>query len=490
VKRQIFIHLGDATLSGDMPEDVHWVVKEQGDAPSPLFHGDLKTASNHAHGCRVIVFVSGVEVLLTQVDLPNMNRQKLLKAIPFALEEQLASDIDDLHFAVGERDPTEQVNCAIIERNIIEKWLHGLNDVGIQPDVMSTEVFGVPYETGSWTLMIKNASKETGAKAILRNNTQAGMALDVANVVPLLRASLESLEAEVRPTKLHVVICDEGLNDEAVPILNAMPQASSSAENVDGDIIEDTDDDDEKTRQVVTALEQRRDRFSGTIDQLTSLCQGMDIEIVIDHNDQSYLMYIAEQFDNAHCLNLLQGDYSRREQLEKLFRPWRPAVAIGLVWMVLQAGLVFADYQKLSKKDQVLRAEIEQVYRTAFPESKNIVDPKVQMERGLAELREQTNQTTDMFVLLSKAGDVLSDTETLNIRTLRYKAEMLDLDFEISDLQALDELKLRLLNESGLTVDIQSASSRKGRVESRMQIGVGDTQDAAATSNAKPGAKK
>ena len=489
MKRQIFIHLGDATLSGDMPEDVHWVVKEPGDAPSPLFHGDLKTASNHAHGCRVVVFVSGVEVLLTQVDLPNMNRQKLLKAIPFALEEQLASDIDDLHFAVGDRDLTDKVNCAIVERNIIEKWLHGLNDASIQPDVVSTEVFGVPYEEGTWTLMIKNASKETGAKAILRNNSQAGMALDVANVVPLLRASLESLSEDVRPKKLHVVVCDECLSDEAAPVLDAISQ-TSPAETPDGEIIEDTDDDNEKTRQVVSAIEQRRDRFSGTIGQLESLCKSIGIEVEIDHNDQSYLVYIAQQFNSDQCLNLLQGDYSRRERLEKLFRPWRPAVAIGLTWMVLQAGLVFADYQSLSKKDQALRTQIEQIYRTAFPESKNIVDPKVQMERGLAELREKTNQTTDMFVLLSKAGDVLSDTETLTIRTLRYKGEALDLDFEISDLQALDELKLRLLSEAGLAVDIQSASSRKGSVESRMQISVAANQAASDKPNARPDVKK
>jgi general secretion pathway protein L len=75
--------------------------------------------------------------------------------------------------------------------------------------------------------------------------------------------------------------------------------------------------------------------------------------------------------------------------------------------------------------------------------------------------------------LLSKAGEVLSDTETLLIRTLRFKDETLDLDFEISDLQSLDELKQRLINETSMNVDIQSASSKQGKVESRMQLKIG-----------------
>ena len=64
MKRQIFIHLGDPTLSGDMPDQVYWFVMEENKASAPVYQGDLKTAANHALGCRVVVMVSGVEVVL------------------------------------------------------------------------------------------------------------------------------------------------------------------------------------------------------------------------------------------------------------------------------------------------------------------------------------------------------------------------------------------------------------------------------------------
>lgn len=442
MKRQIYIHLGDPSLSGDMPEQVYWFVKDQGEAVAPVYHGDLKTASNHAMGCRVVILVSGVEVVLTDVELPNMNRQRLLKAVPYALEEQLASDVDDNHFALGDRQYEEKINVAIVERKIIEMWLHGLKDVGIQPDVITTEVLSVPYSENSWTLLLKSADKQSKSKAILRNNLQAGIALDLANVEPLLNSMLESLDSEQRPTRLHVVTCDAASADSNAALANtgqAEPRVVSP-----------------QMTAIASRLQEMGDSFG--------------IEVEVEHAEQSFLIYLAGQFDEAKCVNLLQGDYSRREQLEKLLRPWRPAAAIAAVWLLLHLGLMVFDYQRLASKDRELRARVVDIYRQAFPDAKNIVDPKQQMQQKLAELRKQANQTTDMFVLLSQAGDVLGETDSLLIRTLRFKDEALDLDFDISDLQALDQLKLRLTKEASMAVDIQSASSKKGKVESRMQL--------------------
>lgn len=455
MKRQIFIHLGDPILSGEMPDNVQWYVKDENAHAGPVYHGDLKTASNHALGCRVTVFVSGVEVVLTDVALPAMNKQKLLKAIPFALEEQLASDVEDNHFAIGERPQDDRINVAIVERNMIDQWLNSLKDVGLQPDVVTTEVHAVPYEDDHWTLLLKSADKHTKSKAILRNSQQGGIALDVANVVPLLRSMLETTAEEDRPAKLHVIVCEE----TAV--------AETTGNNEDQEVAADSD-----------AIPATGDMALVAAD-LKKLGESLQLEVDVRPVDESFLIFLANQFDEARCINLLQGDYSRREQLEKLLKPWIPAAAMIAVWLLIQVGLMIFHYQELSAKDQALRARVVDIYKTAFPDDKNIVDPKVQMEQKLAELRKQSNQTTDMFTLLSKAGTVLADTDSLLIRTLRFKEEALDLDFEISDLQSLDKLKLRLVNEANLQVEIQSASSRKGKVESRMQLKTAAEQPAA-----------
>lgn len=439
MKRQIFIHLGDPTLSGEMPDQVYWCVKSDEDTVAPVYQGDLKTASNHAMGCRVIVIVSGVEVVLTDVALPNMNRQKLLKAIPFALEEQLANDVEDNHFAVGERQKEDAVNVAIVERKIMEMWLNGLKDVGIQPDVLTTEIMGVPYEENCWTILLKSADKQSKSKAILRTNLQSGIALDIANVEPLMNSMFESLGEANRPQRLNIITCD-GSGSSSTNEPSAEPKVPA------------------QMAAVASLLEKLGSKFSISID--------------IQHAQQPFLTYLSNKYVETNSINLLQGEYSRRERLEKQLRPWIPAAAIAAIWLLLQFGLMVFEHQKLATKVFAIRAQAENIYREVFPDAKNVPDPKSQMEQKLVELREAANQSTDILVLLSKAGDVLSDTNSLIIRTLRFKDETLDMDFEISDLASLDNLKDRLTRETDLAVDIQSASSKKGKVESRMQLKV------------------
>jgi len=430
-----------------MPGQVYWCVKSEDATVAPVFHGDLKTASNHALGCRVVVMVSGVEVVLTDVELPSMNRQKLLKAIPFALEEQLANDVEDNHFAVGERQKEDAVNVAIVERKIIEKWINGLKDAGIQPDVITTEIFGVPIEESVWTVLLKSADRQSKSKAILRTNLQSGIALDIANVEPLMNSMLESMPENARPKRLKIVTCEGGTTEQAG--LSATGSATSM-------------------------------QMAAIASQLEKLAAKFSLEANVDHSQKSFLSYLADEYMEAKSINLLQGDYSRRERLEKQLRPWIPAAAIAGVWLLLQFGLMVFEHQQLSAKVLAIKSQAEDIYRETFPDAKNVPQPKEQMEQKLIELRAAANQTTDMLMLLARAGDVLSDTSSLLIRTLRFKDETLDLDFEISDLASLDGLKDRLTRETDLVVDIQSASSKKGKVESRMQLKL-EAEKAAAT---------
>jgi general secretion pathway protein L len=179
---------------------------------------------------------------------------------------------------------------------------------------------------------------------------------------------------------------------------------------------------------------------------------------------------LAQGFDGQYAINLLQGDYSRKQQLEKLLRPWRPTIILLGLWLLMQVGMFVVEYSRLSTNNAELKAQIEAVYRDAFPQSRNIVNPKVQMQRGLEKLRSGGGQNDGLLPLLAQAGAVFKDTDGVVLRTLRFKANKLDVDIEMPDLQSLDKLKQRLSDEARLSVEIVSASSREGKVESRLAL--------------------
>ncbi|MES9978186.1 MAG: type II secretion system protein GspL, partial [Candidatus Thiodiazotropha sp. 6PLUC5] len=83
-------------------KQVTWSIKGAG--VNEAGEGSLAQASQLAKGRRTLVLIPAVDILITSVNIPTRNRQRLLQAIPFSLENELTEDIDQLHFAAGTMD--------------------------------------------------------------------------------------------------------------------------------------------------------------------------------------------------------------------------------------------------------------------------------------------------------------------------------------------------------------------------------------------------
>src|SRR5690606_28376181 len=86
--------------------------------------GPLSLAPMPAGRPHVCVLVPGTDVLLAQPELPAKAGAKLQQIVPYALEEQLAEDIDNLHFAIGRRSgDSTTVPVAVVSQSLMDEWL-------------------------------------------------------------------------------------------------------------------------------------------------------------------------------------------------------------------------------------------------------------------------------------------------------------------------------------------------------------------------------
>ena len=418
--------LGDSGLEAESIGEARasWVLRDSDRPAGSLFHGSLKDAAVQAAGARVIVLVPAESVLLAQADLPAIKGNKLVKAVPYALEEQLAEDVEDLHVAIGRQDDQGKVSNAVVSRNTIESWLSRLTTAGLHPDIMSPDVFGVQWDKDAediqWSLIIN------GTHALMRTGAQTGLAFETENITPVLLACLDDA-GESLPLSLTVVGCGEELND----------------------------------------------LFEGSAIQnkLTTLCAEKSIELFFRQSDEDCSVLLAQGFDEGNAINLLQGTYSRKEQVGKMLRPWRAALILGAVWLVLQAGSFIADYSRLSSLADEQRVEMKSIFEKALPGSRLVPgSEKELMSRALEKLRGGGNSNNSLLSLLAQAGQIFKQTNGITLRSVRYKDGKLDVGLNISDLQNLDVLKQSLKNKARLSVEIISASSRNGKVESRLSI--------------------
>ncbi len=139
-------------------------------------------------------------MLLTSVNTRARKAKHLQKAIPYALENEVADDVENLHFALGQRYGENDYPVAVIEKDSLDLILKKLSNAGIYPDILTADVFGLPFREDSWTILIDDE------RALVRTTQYQGFTIDLHNLQQILTSSLR--QAEVTPTELNVYRCD------------------------------------------------------------------------------------------------------------------------------------------------------------------------------------------------------------------------------------------------------------------------------------------
>lgn len=112
---------------------------------------DLKT---QAVDRTLVALLPGDQVTLAQVEMPTRNRQRLRKAVPFAMEEQLNDDIDSLHFALGEPAEDGRVPVAVVARERMRAWSEAFAAAGLDVRHFYPASQAVPRPPVGWTLVL------------------------------------------------------------------------------------------------------------------------------------------------------------------------------------------------------------------------------------------------------------------------------------------------------------------------------------------------
>ncbi len=195
--------------TGDDAVEAAWVTPE-GELRTRPERTDLATLAARRQGEPVWVVVPAAETLLTHAAVPTRNRQRLRQAVPYALEDQLAEDLDALHFGIGQAGEGGAVPVVVIARRCLEHWLARLAGAGLEPTHVYAEGDLLPRGEG-WVLL------ETDADEALLRTGEAVLVVRHADL-PTLKALLAP---EATPP-LQVISSQEALAED---IARQFPQA-------------------------------------------------------------------------------------------------------------------------------------------------------------------------------------------------------------------------------------------------------------------------
>lgn len=95
--------------------------------------------AERARGKRLVAFIPASDTLAVAVDLPPMSAAKARAALPYALEDQLAGELEAQHFALGGRLADGRWPVRVIARNRLERHLERLRSLGVEPQTLVAE---------------------------------------------------------------------------------------------------------------------------------------------------------------------------------------------------------------------------------------------------------------------------------------------------------------------------------------------------------------
>ncbi|WP_299881344.1 type II secretion system protein GspL [uncultured Cocleimonas sp.] len=125
---------------------------------------DWKHIRSLTRGRRVLALVPASDVVITSVNIPSKNKKQLLQAIPFSLEDSLADDIENLHFAVKQDEASNHSQVAIIKRSTFEKYLDTFQEHGITAHFVLPETLGQFYRKDSWSLLFNSEQHDVNVR--------------------------------------------------------------------------------------------------------------------------------------------------------------------------------------------------------------------------------------------------------------------------------------------------------------------------------------
>ncbi len=384
--------------------------------------GTLQEAAVDIGERDVIVLVPSAEVLTTSVEIP-VKGAKLLAALPYALEEYLAEDVEDLHFAAGVRRSSGRTPVSVVSHERMENWISALDDAGIVADSIVAESYGLARIPGTISLLLAGdsvfindgADIELVMQGVSPGDALAAIgALDDSNAV----ASDEDEPPASMPRHL-LVYCEPG--------------------------------DEERYQHDWIALRHELD--------------SVDVKLLPDGVTPRLAVTIA----TGAGINLLQGQYAPKKEYGGLFRPWKYAAMLALAFGVLVVAARVLDLYMLTQQETELRQTFNSEYRQMLPDALETDDPGAVIDS----LRRRIGnvETPPLFLQsMEQLSKAIQQNQAATIQAISFRAGVIDLRVAAPDVATLDNVQ-RAIGESGqFRATIQSTDQDGDRWNSRIQV--------------------
>jgi len=371
-------------MDNPLAKKVDWVIRTKLKTKESKT-GTLKEAAKACSNRRIILIIPGSEILLTESDVPTKNRHKLLKAIPFSLEEYIIDDVETQHFAIQSQKNSNKHAVAVISKERLDAWRKTLFDsCGMRPDTIVPDTLLVPEKSG-WNMIIARN------QCFIRTGTFNGVNCTLNEMLNYFKL-LISFHQDKLPSILHCWTNPKHINNE-----------------------------------IIEFFVQHK------------------IKLVFEKPGSSLVSLLASSYRDSTSINLLQGEYGDRNSNRDYLQKWVPAATACMLWLIIIFAGNVVDYFESNNKIKRLQAEMLIIDKSTFPDAKPSTRLRKKIAKTLITLKNKRGVSQHHFIeLLGATGDATKNIKTLTLTKLKFENNRLSIYFIIDDTSKIDQIEKSL----------------------------------------------
>lgn len=371
-----------------------WQAVDAHGAPlSECGEGDLRAAAALAEGRRVVLLIPAREVFRARMDLPARGRRSAVRGARYALEDRIAGDVEELHFAVGFAG-SDQLDVAAVERERLEDILRRADEAGLRLAAVCGEGDALPG--------LPNATA-----ALLE--TDALMLRDPGGQV--VSAQPDELAALVD------VVCAEHVGEEGAPFRLVMFCEPAL---------------EEMAREALSNL------------------NGREVELRL--LEQGVMPQLAAESVSGGAVNLLQGEFRPRSSAG---RALKEAAAGLLAAALLYPAYLALDGWGAQREYRALAETADTRLRQLMPDAGPAAQLRSEFRRRAASGDPSSVATADGLLRLLQSLE-LAGGDRSRVLGLNYSDGEATVRLSAADMETLEQARRRLIGD-GYSVLIQTA---------------------------------
>mgnify|MGYP003674712367 CR=1 FL=1 len=396
-------------LDGDAAQALNWWRLEREGSVLASGQDTLAELRQRFPAERLRALAPASAVNLFRVRLPAQRAAAARVALPYALEDLVSQELEELHIVMGPRRSDGQVTAAVVSHTPMRAWLDCFREAGWRLEALLPQAALHADESPEQALLVMPSPWPQPGDQVL--------VLSAQEEPVLLDPSLAGIWINRRLSVLD-------------PAAQKLTLAGLSAADL-GLMLPDT----------------------------------VEVQQIPEHDHLASALQQAQR--SSPAFNLLSGPYA----VSMAAPPWRkmrPALIAAGVTLALGLGWLTGEHVILSQERDSLRADIGRLFDRALPNSRR-EDPVMQF-RQVLQGGAQMHPSSGMGPMLHAFFVVLKEHDNARVQQVRGNLESVEVELKVASFSELEAIRAALSAQPGISENLEGADSENEGVTARLKV--------------------